>query len=51
MVLTGQDLLNYINSNKRESIPISYFEEKGYLIKEGIIPRLNYLEIIDMKGV
>ena len=46
-----EDLLSYINSNKRVSIPINYFEEKGYLIKEGIIPRLNYLEIIDMKGV
>ena len=46
-----EDLLNIINSNKRLSIPISYFEEKGYLIKEGIIPRLNYLKIIDLKGV
>ena len=46
-----EDLLDYVNSNNRESIPISYFEEKGYLIKEGIIPRLNYLEVIDMKGV
>ena len=46
-----EDLLNIINSSKRVSIPIDYFEEKGYLIKEGIIPRLNYLEIIDLKGV
>ena len=46
-----EDLLDLINSSKRVSIPLSYFEEKGYLIKEGIIPRLNYLAIIDMKGV
>ena len=46
-----EDLLDIINSIKRVSIPISYFKEKGYLIKEGIIPRLNYLEIIDLKGV
>lgn len=46
-----EDLLDLINSSKRVSIPLSYFEEKGYIIKEGIIPRLNYLEIIDMKGV
>ena len=46
-----EDLLDLINNNKRNSIPLNYFEEKGYIIKEGIIPRLNYLEIIDMKGV
>ena len=46
-----EDLIDIINSNKRVSIPISYFDKRGYLIKEGIIPRLNYLEIIDMKGV
>ena len=46
-----EDLLDLINSSKRVSIPLSYFEEKGYIIKERIIPRLNYLEIIDMKGV
>ena len=46
-----EDLLYAINNTTRVSIPLNYFEEKGYLIKEGIIPRLNYLEIIDMKGV
>ena len=46
-----QNLLSFINENKRLSIPISYFEEKGYIIKEGINPRLNYLKIIDKKGV
>ena len=46
-----EDLLNFINTNKRVSIPISYFEEKGYIIKEGINPRLDYLKIIDNKGV
>ena len=46
-----EDLLDIIHNSKRLSIPISYFEEKGFIIKEKIIPRLNYLEIIDMKGV
>lgn len=45
------DLINFINNNKRASIPISYFEKKGYLIKETLRPRLDYLKIIDMKGV
>jgi recombination protein U len=46
-----QDLLKFIDNNKRVSIPISYFEKHGYIIKEGINPRLDYLKIIDKKGV
>ena len=46
-----KDLLDFLESNKRVSIPVSYFEEKGYIIKEGIRPRLDYLKIIDKKGV
>ena len=44
-----QDLLNFINIEKRASIPLSYFEEKAYIIKEGLNPRLDYLKIIDEK--
>ena len=50
-LLFAKDLFNFINSNKRHSIPISYFNEFGYIIKEGISPRLDYLKIIDEKGV
>ena len=46
-----EDLLNFTQSNDRASIPTSYFEEKGYIIKEGINPRIDYLKIIDTKGV
>ena len=46
-----EDLLYFIENNKRASIPISYFDEKGYIIKEGINPRLDYLKVIDKKGV
>ena len=28
-------------------MPISYFEEHGYKIKEGYIPRLDYIKIVD----
>ena len=42
-----EDLLSFLNSEKRVSIPISYFEEKAYIIKEGIRPRLDYLKIVD----
>ena len=46
-----EDLLNFLNTEKRVSIPISYFEKKAYIIKEGIRPRLDYLKVIDNKGV
>ena len=46
-----EDLLHFIQNNKRVSIPTSYFEEKGYIIKEGINPRLDYLKIVNEKGV
>ena len=45
------DLLYFLENNKRSSIPLSYFEEKAYIIKEGLMPRLDYLKIIDKKGV
>ena len=45
------DVLNeyWINSLKdgRKSIPYQTFKEKAYLIKEGYLPRLNYLKVLD----
>ncbi len=46
-----EDLLCFLECQKRASIPVSYFEEKGYIIKEGLNPRIDYLKIIDKKGV
>lgn len=45
--LDGNDIINFINNNTRKSIPFSYIEDKGYVIKEKIQPRLDYLEVID----
>ena len=45
--LNCQSLLNFISTGKRKSIPIDYFEKNGYLIKEGLRPRLDYLKVID----
>ena len=36
-----------LNNNTKKSIPLSYFEEFGYLIKTNYNPRLDYLKIID----
>lgn len=46
-ILYIEDLLDFLNNEERKSIPISYFEEKGFLIKEGINPRYDYLKIIN----
>ena len=46
-ILLGEDLISYLNNNDRKSIPIEYFEDKGYIIENGYIPRIDYLKIID----
>ena len=46
-LLTAKDFLNFINKEKRKSIPISYIEKFGYEIKNKYIKRVDYLEIVD----
>lgn len=46
-LLLEQDLISFIQNNDKKSIPLSYFEEKAYVIKEKYTPRLDYLSIID----
>ena len=36
-----------IYNNDRKSVPLSFFEEKGYLIKDGYNPIIDYIKIID----
>lgn len=45
-LLTIETLLSFLN-NDRKSIPLNFFEKKGYLIKEKYQPRVDYIEIID----
>jgi len=40
-------IIDYIEKEKRKSIPIDYFEENGYKIKESYCPRIDYLSVID----
>ena len=40
-------LEEFLNKNKRKSIPLSFIEKYGYIIDEGYYPRINYLKIID----
>jgi len=36
-----------INTNTRKSIPYEIIEKKGHIIKEGYIPRLDYISTLD----
>lgn len=49
-LLFGEDFIDYINSNSRKSVPHSFFQEKGYLIKDKLMPKVDYIEIIDKYG-
>lgn len=46
-LLFAKDFFNFIDSNKRKSIPLDFFKDRGYLIKKKLQPRVDYLEIID----
>lgn len=46
-VLTAKDFLEFIDKNIRKSIPIDFFEKKGYIIEIKYMPRLDYIKIID----
>ena len=47
-LLLANDFIEYIDNNKKSFIPIEYFENKGYQIKDKYLPRVDYLEILDM---
>ena len=46
-LLLGKDLIDFIESNDRKSIPINYFEEKSYKLDVKYIPRLDYLKVLE----
>lgn len=46
-LLFAKDFIDYINNNDRKSVPLSYIEEKGYILKDGYNPVIDYLKIID----
>ncbi len=46
-LLETSKLESFLNNETRKSIPLSYIENNGYIIKEGYYPRLNYITLID----
>ena len=46
-LLFVKDLITFLETNSRKSIPIDYFKIYGHEIKDSLSPRLDYLKIID----
>ncbi len=46
-LLRTEDFIDYLDNNERKSIELDYFKQKGYLIKDGYNPRVDYLKIVD----
>ncbi len=46
-LLSGKDLLTFINNEKRKSIPYSYIKDKGYILKYNYLKGLDYIDVID----
>ena len=46
-LLEAKDFIYFLDNNKKSVIPISYFVDKGYNIKDKFIPRVDYIEIIN----
>ncbi len=49
-LLMAYDLFSFIDSEKRKSIPLSYFKAKGQEIKITLRPRIDYLKCIEKIG-
>ena len=47
-LLEEKKLTEFLNKEKRKSIPIDYFEKNGYLISIKWKPRIDYLKIVDI---
>ena len=47
-LLKGEDLIDFITNNERKSIEYDYITKHGYTIKESYIPRLKYLDAVDI---
>ncbi len=46
-LLPIETLSNFLDESTRKSIPLSYFEKYGYIIKDKYNPRVDYLNVID----
>ena len=47
-LLKGEDFVEYTLNNERKSIEFKYIKETGYKINESYLPRLKYLDAVDI---
>lgn len=47
-LLPNEEFFSFLETEKRKSIPRSYFQEHGKLIPIGLRPRLDYLKLIEV---
>lgn len=46
-LLDSEKMIKYIKEHQTKSIPITFFESDGYIIKDGFNPFIDYLSIVD----
>ena len=46
-LLDAKKMIEYIKEHETKSIPISFLENEGYIIKDGYNPVVDYLSVID----
>ena len=46
-LLPAKQFFEFLNKENKKSIPINYFKENAYLLKDGYTPRIDYLKIVD----
>lgn len=46
-LLTTKNFSIFLNNTERKSIPIEFFRQNAYLIKDSYNPRIDYLKIVD----
>ena len=45
--LDAKEIMSFLEKNERKSIPIEFFEQKGYIIPDKYNPRVDYIKVID----
>lgn len=46
-LVKAEDIIRFIDEEKRKSLPYTWITEHGHLIPEGLTPRFNFLPILD----
>ena len=46
-LLPANEFFQYLEREEKKSIPISFFKEHAYLLKDNYMPRIDYLKYVD----